>query len=245
MKENQKDIYYITGESRAVLDQSPFVETLKKKGLQILYMTDPIDEYVVQQLKEFEGKKLKNITKENLDIETDEEEKKRREEQKVAYEKLTKYVKDVLGDKIEKCVLGYRLNESPCVLVTSEWGWSATMEKIMKAQALRDTSSGAYMISKKTMEINPDNSIVIELKKRVEADQNDKTVKDLVWLMYEIALLSSGFNLDEPTTFANRIHRMVKFALSIGEDEKHTEEPVPEAAAQKKDTTDNRMEHID
>lgn len=246
MKEGQKEIYYITGESRQALDQSPFVEGIKKRGLEVIYMIDPIDEYVVQQLKEYDGKKLRNVSKEGLDLDDSEEAKKKKEEQKVAYEKLTKHIKDVLGDKIEKCTLGYRCNESPCVLVTSEWGWSATMEKIMKAQALRDASSTAYMVSKKTMEVNPENPIIIELKKRVEADANDKTIKDLIWLIFEIALLSSGFNLEEPTTFANRIHRMIKFALSLGEDEKQAEEPVPEAAQVSDQTaTDHKMEQID
>lgn len=246
MKENQKEIYYITGESIASLDKSPFVESLNKKGYEIVYMTDPIDEYVVQQMKEYEGKKLKNITKEGLDLDEGEDEKKRREEQKVAYEKLTKHIKDVLGDKIEKCVLGYRIKDSPCVLVTSEWGWSATMEKIMKAQALRDASSSSYMMSKKTMEINPDHPIIIELKKRIDQDPHDKTIKDLIWLMFEIALLSSGFSLDEPNTFAGRIHRMIKFALSIGDDEKQKEEEIPVAAAENKETQSHtRMEQID
>lgn len=245
MKEEQKDIFYITGDSKEAVATSPFIEGIKKKGYEILYMVDPIDEYVVQQMKEYDGKKLKNITKEGLDLNDSEEEKKKKEELKVAYEKLTKHFKDVLGDKIEKCVLGHRYNESPAVLVTSEWGWSATMEKIMKAQALRDASSSYSMAGKKTMEINPNHPIVIELKKRVDTDANDKTTKDLIWLLYEIALLSSGFNLDEPTTFAGRIHRMIKFALAIGEDERQPEEPLPEASAEKKDNADNRMEHID
>lgn len=246
MKEGQKEIYFITAESRQAADQSPFVEAIKKRGLEVLYMVDPIDEYVVQQLKEYEGKKLRNVSKEGLDLDNSEETKKTHEEQKVAFEKLTKHIKDVLGDKIEKCVVGHRCNESPCVLVTSEWGWSATMEKIMKAQALRDSSSTAYMVSKKTMEINPENSIIIELKKRVESDANDKTIKDLIWLIFEIALLSSGFNLEEPTTFANRIHRMVKFALSLGEDEKQAEEPVPESTqSTEQSAADHKMEQID
>lgn len=245
MKEGQKDIFYITGESKDAVNNSPFTEGLKKKGYEILYMIDPIDEYVVQQMKEYEGKKLKNISKEGLDLEDSEEEKKKREEQKVAFEKLTKHFKDVLGDKIEKCVLGHRYNESPCVLVTSEWGWSATMEKIMKAQALRDSNASSYMMSKKTMEINPNHPIIIELKKRVDTDAGDKTIKDLIWLLFEIALLSSGFNLDDPQVFAGRIHRMIKFALQIGGDEIQKEEPLPQATGEKKEKTDNRMEHID
>merc|ERR1711972_338055 len=226
MKEGQKDIYFITGESRAAVSASPFIEGLKKKGYEVLYLIDPIDEYVIQQLKDFEEKKLKNCSKEGLDLEDDEDAKKKLEEQK-AFEGLCTLVKEVLGDKVEKVLVGTRMQESPCVLVTSEWGWSANMERIMKAQALRDSSMSSYMVSKKTLEINPEHSIVVELKKRADADKSDRTVKDLIWLLYETSLLTSGFSLDEPTTFGNRIHRMIKFALTINEDEKVEEEEMP------------------
>merc|ERR1712050_556475 len=227
MKEDQKDIYFITGESKAAVSQSPFIENLKKKGYEVLYLIDPIDEYVIQQLKDFEEKKLRNCSKEGLDLENDEEAKKKLEEQKAAFEGLCTLIKEVLGDKIEKCLVGTRMSESPCVLVTSEWGWSANMERIMKAQALRDSSMSSYMVSKKTLEINPEHSIVVELKKRADADKSDRTVKDLIWLLYETAMLTSGFNLDEPTGFGNRIHRMIKFPLTINEDEKVQDEAMP------------------
>merc|ERR1719473_163564 len=184
MKEGQSDIYYITGESIGAVAMSPFIETLKKKGLEVVYMVDPIDEYCVQQLKEFEGKKLKSVTKEGLDLE-DEEEKKTLEEQKAEYETLCKLIKEVLGDKVEKVVVSNRINESPCVLVTSEYGWSANMERIMKAQALRDNSMTSYMVSKKTMELNPNHAIVSELRSKANADKGDKTVRDLVWLLFD------------------------------------------------------------
>merc|ERR1712144_5851 len=158
MKEGQNDIYYITGESVAQVSSSPFIETLRKKGLEVLYMVDPIDEYGVQQLKEYDGKKLKSVTKEGLDLDT-EEEKKKTEELKAEYEPLCKLVKEVPGDKVEKVLVGTRIAESPCVLVTSEHGWSSNMERIMKAQALRDSSMSSYMVSKKTMEVNPNHSI--------------------------------------------------------------------------------------
>merc|ERR1712078_95611 len=183
MKEGQNDIYYITGESIAQVSSSPFLENLRKKGLEVLYMVDPVDEYSVQQLKEFDGKKLKSVTKEGLDI-ADEDEKKKLEELKAEFEPLTKLMKEVLGDKVEKVVVSDRMADSPCVLTTSEYGWSANMERIMKAQALRDSSMTSYMVSKKTMEINPKHSIMTELKKKAAADKSDKTVKDLIWLLF-------------------------------------------------------------
>merc|ERR1739845_25877 len=247
-KENQKEIYFITGESKASVSQSPFVETLKKKGYEVLYLIDPIDEYVIQQLKDYEEKKLRNCSKEGLDLEDDEDEKKRFEEQKAAFEGLCTLIKEVLGDKIEKCLLSSRLADSPCVLVTSEWGWSANMERIMKAQALRDSSMSSYMVSKKTLEINADHPIVAELKKRSDADKSDRTVKDLVWLLYETSMLTSGFSLDEPTGFGNRIHRMIKFALTIEESEQVEEEEMPglvEEEGAKEEAGETRMEDID
>jgi molecular chaperone HtpG len=246
MKEGQKDIFFITGESKSAVSNSPFVEGLKKKGYEVIYMVDPIDEYVIQQLKDYDGKKLKNCTKEGLELEETEEEKKRLEEQKASYEGLCKLIKEVLGDKVEKVIIGTRIADSPCVLVTAEFGWSANMERIMKAQALRDATMSTYMVSKKTMEVNPNHPIVTELKKKSDSDKSDKTVKDLVWLLYETALLTSGFSLDEPSQFANRIHRMIKLGLSI-EDDKVEEEDLPPLVkdAEGETTEGSKMEEVD
>jgi molecular chaperone HtpG len=245
MKEGQKEIFYITGESRQSVSNSPFLEALKKRGLEVVFMVDPIDEYMVQQLKEFDGKKLRSCTKEGLDLDESEEEKKHHEEEKAKFEGLCKQIKDVLGDKVEKVVVGSRISDSPCVLVTGEHGWTANMERIMKAQALRDSSMTSYMVSKKTMEINPLHAIITELKAKSDADRSDKTVKDLIWLLYETALLTSGFSLDEPNIFASRIHRMIKLGLSIDEDEDaDVEEEMPALEAQEGAVSSN-MEDVD
>merc|ERR1711874_375594 len=223
MKENQKDIYYITGESKDVVATSSFVGRLKKRGFEVVYMTEPIDEYVVQQLKEYEGKNLVSITKEGLELPEDEEEKKKTEADKEKFSGLCKVMKDILDKKIEKVVVSNRLVSSPCCIVTSQYGWTANMERIMKAQALRDTSTMGYMAAKKHLEINPDHSIVENLRQRAEADKNDKSVKDLVLLLFETALLSSGFGLEDPAVHAKRIHRMIKLGLGIDDDDNEVE----------------------
>jgi len=246
MKEGQKDIFFITGESKQSVANSPFIESLRKRGYEVIYMVDPIDEYVIQQLKEFDGKKLKNCTKEGLDLEETEDEKKKLEEQKASFEPLCKLVKEVLGDKVEKVLIGTRIADSPCVLVTGEYGWSANMERIMKAQALRDASMSTYMVSKKTMEVNPNHPIVQELKKKSDKDKSDKTVKDLIWLLFDTALLTSGFNLDEPTNFANRIHRMIKLGLSIDDDRIEEEmPPLVQSADKAAEGGHSKMEDVD
>merc|ERR1711923_326642 len=228
MKENQKDIYYITGENREVVAASSFVERLKKRGLEVVYMTEPIDEYVVQQMKEFDGKNLVSVTKEGLELPEDEDEKEKREADLKKFEGLCKVMKDILDKKVEKVVISSRLVSSPCCIVTSQYGWTANMERIMKAQALRDTSTMGYMAAKKHMEINPDHSIVENLRQRAEADKNDKSVKDLVLLLFETALLSSGFSLEDPAVHSQRIHRMIKLGLGIDEDD---DSPMEDTAA--------------
>ncbi|KAD5961222.1 hypothetical protein E3N88_12695 [Mikania micrantha] len=150
---------------------------------------------------------------------------------------------DILGDKVEKVVVSDRIVDSPCCLVTGEYGWTANMERIMKAQALRDSSMGSYMSSKKTMEINPDNAIMDELRKRAEADKNDKSVKDLVLLLFETSLLTSGFSLEDPNTFGGRIHRMLKLGLSIDEEEGEEDADMP--ALEEEGAEESKMEEVD
>ena len=245
MKEGQNDIYYITGENLAAVKASPFIEKLKKRGYEVLYMVDPILDHVVQQLKEYDGKKLVCCTKEGLQLDQTEEEKASFEETKAKFENLCRTMKDVLGDRVEKVVVSDQLVDSPCILVTGEYGWSANMERIMKAQALRDNSMSAYMQSKKTMEINPDNAIIKSLHARAESDKGDKTVKDLVLLMYETAILTSGFSLDEPATFGSRIHRMIKLGLSIDDDDEEADDLADLPPLEEDVDEGSRMEEVD
>jgi molecular chaperone HtpG len=245
MKEGQNDIYYITGENLNAVKASPFIEKLNKRGYEVLYMVDPIDEYAVQQLKEYDGKKLVCCTKEGLQLEQTEEEKASFEETKAKFENLCRTMKDVLGDRVEKVVVSDQLVDSPCILVTGEYGWSANMERIMKAQALRDNSMSAYMQSKKTMEINPDNAIIKSLHARAESDKGDKTVKDLVLLMFETAILTSGFSLDEPATFGSRIHRMIKLGLSIDDDDEEGDDLADLPPLEEDVDEGSRMEEVD
>ncbi|XP_075893771.1 heat shock protein HSP 90-beta isoform X1 [Nelusetta ayraudi] len=252
MKENQKSIYYITGESKDQVANSAFVERVRKRGFEVLYMTEPIDEYCVQQLKEFDGKTLVSVTKEGLELPEDEEEKKKMEEDKAKFEELCKLMKEILDKKVEKVSVSNRLVTSPCCIVTSTYGWTANMERIMKAQALRDNSTMGYMMAKKHLEINPDHPIVATLRMKADADKNDKAVKDLVILLFETALLSSGFSLDDPQTHSNRIYRMIKLGLGIDDDEVPTEEAtstsvpdeIPPLEGEGEDDA-SRMEEVD
>merc|ERR1711966_340035 len=173
------------------------------------------------------------------------EEKAEWEEKKAACENLCKLMKEVLGDKAEKVVVSDRLSSSPCCLVTGEYGWSANMERIMKAQALKDSSMSGYMASKKTMEVNPVHPIIDALRVRADEDKNDKTVKDLIWLLFDTSLLTSGFNLDEPTTFAGRIHRMIKLGLSIDEDDAADDEEEDDDLPPLEDDEGSKMEEVD
>jgi molecular chaperone HtpG len=246
MKDGQESIYYVTGESRAAVENSPFLEQLKRRGYDVLYMVDPIDEYAIQQLKEFDGKKLVSATKEGLEFDLSEEEKKAAELEKTQYEKFCTKIKEILGDKVEKVVVSNRIVDSPCCLVTGEFGWSANMERIMKAQALRDSTMSTYMTSKKTMEVNPSHPIVKELKQKFDSDESDKTVRDLVWLMYETSLLTSGFSLDDPTIFAGRIHKLIKLGLSIFEDESgESVEDIEDLPPLEDDEDATAMEEVD
>lgn len=241
MDENQKEIYYITGESVESVDLSPFVEKLKKQGKEVLYMTDAIDEYALQQLKDYKGNKLVSITKDNLKLDDENEDDTK------AHEELCKIIKETLNDKVENVKLGQRIVDSPCCLVTSEFGWSANMERLMKAQALGDDQQKAFMISKKIMEINKDHKIIKELKTRVEKDKNDAGVKDLIHLIYDISLIRSGFTLENTQTFSNRMYRIIELGLGVDDEEDNDiiEETCSVEENQQDNSEESNMEEVD
>lgn len=249
MKENQTQIYFITGESKEAVANSAFVERVQKRGFEVVYMVDPIDEYVIQHLKEYQGKQLVSVTKEGLTLPEDEADKKKYEEDKEKFEELCKLIKSILENKVEKVIVSNRLVDSPCCIVTSQYGWSANMERLMKAQALRDSTTAGYMAGKKHMEVNPDHPIIENLREKAAADKNDKALKDLVILMYETALLSSGFSLPNPQVHASRIFRMVKLGLGIDyeepmqAEESSTDTPAPIQVDDSEDAS--HMEEVD
>jgi len=227
MKENQKYIYYITGESTDAVANSPFMERLKKRDLEVIYMTDPLDEYVAQTLTEFDGNTLMSITKADLKLPGDEKEKETLEKLKEEYKPLTEWLKGVYGDRVETVTVSKRLGQSPCVLVTGQYGWSANMERIMKAQTFADPSKASYMFSKKTMELNPRHPLVQELKKKAAEDSKDKALEDMANLMYDAALVQSGFSIQNQQVFAQRVHRVMSAGLGVDPNAVVPEEPEP------------------
>ena len=221
MKEGQKNIYYIVGENMAQVRNSPFTEKLRKKGYEVLYMVDNIDEYMMQRLKDYSDKKMVCVTKEGSlveDEELSEEAKKEREEQ---FKSVCEKMKEILGDKVEKVQISDRITDTPAVLVTTEYGWSANMERIMKAQALQANQMAQYMAPKKIMQINPDHRIVKALETRFKNTEqaNASTTKDIVNMLFETSLISSGFGMEDPSMFTKRIHRMLELGLNLEEDD--------------------------
>jgi len=212
MSEKQNYIYYITGENLDVVKSSPFLEKMEKKGFEVVFMTDPLDEYLVQQLSEFEGKKLMSLSKEGLKLGED---KKKIEKLEEEYKDFISWLKGVYGDKVEKVAISNRLAKSPCVLVTGQYGWTANMERIMKAQTFSDNAQHQWMLPKKTMEINPRHPLIKELRKKSAEEPEDKSIVEIANLMYDSALISSGFHLDNPTDFASRINRVMSIGLNI------------------------------
>ncbi|XP_008221245.1 PREDICTED: endoplasmin homolog [Prunus mume] len=232
MKSGQKDIFYITGASKEQLEKSPFIERLKKKNYEVIFFTDPVDEYLMQYLMDYEDKKFQNVSKEGLKLGKDSKDK----EVKESYKELTKWWKSALAsDNVDDVKLSNRLADTPCVVVTSKYGWSANMERIMQSQTLSDASKQAYMRGKRILEINPRHPIIKELRERVVKNAEDESVKQTAQLIYQTALMESGFNLPDPKDFASRIYSSVKSSLNINpdvavEEEEEVEEVETETA---------------
>jgi molecular chaperone HtpG len=242
MSEGQDSIYYITGDGLDSVKNSPFLEKLKLKGYDVLFMVEPIDEYAMQRLTEYEGKKFVSVTKEGLELDESDSEKERFENDKKNAEELCQMMKDILSENIEKVISSNRLSESPCCLVTSQYGLSANMERIMKAQALRTNTGLGMNSSKKIMEINPSHPIIKALCERIKTNKESKSNKDLIWLLYDTTLLSSGFTNNDPVQFSNRILKLISLGLDLEIPEDNV---VEELKIEEDDNTESTMEEVD
>ena len=216
MKDWQKQIYFVSGEDTESCKNSLFLEKFKKKDVEVLYFTDPIDEYVVQNLREFDGKTLQDVSKEGVEF-GDEAEvaKERAKAYKEKYENLTKWIKELLGDKVEKVEVSDRLESAPAVLTTTKWGYSATMERIMKSQALQNPERAKYMQAKKILEINPRHPLIDKLNEMVKEDSDDEAAKNYANILFDSALMNSGFMITEPEDFAKRVYFMMQRGMSL------------------------------
>uniref|UniRef100_A0A4W4GXT4 Endoplasmin n=1 Tax=Electrophorus electricus TaxID=8005 RepID=A0A4W4GXT4_ELEEL len=219
MKEKQDKIYFMAGTSRKEAESSPFVEALLKKGYEVVYLTEPVDEYCIQALPEFDGKRFQNVAKEGVKFDESDKAKEKREALEKEFEPLTTWMKDTsLKDKIEKAVLSQRLTKSPCALVASQYGWSGNMERIMKAQAYqtgKDISTNYYASQKKTLEINPKHPLIKEMLKRVQTNPEDQTASDLAVVLFETATLRSGYQLADTKAYGDRIERMLRLSMNV------------------------------
>ncbi|KIZ04859.1 Heat shock protein 83 [Monoraphidium neglectum] len=212
MKEGQKGIYYMAADSVEVAAAAPFVEKLAADGYEVLYLTEAIDEAVVTNLGKFNDLDLVDVSKEGLDLPQGEEDAKKKEELESSFKDVTAFLKETLGERVEKVVLSSRLLDSPCALVTSKFGWSANMERIMKTQAMGDARAMEYMRGRKILEVNPDHDIVRGIKVLL-ADGDKPRAADLSVLLYETSLLTSGFSLDSPRDYAQKVFTLMNFAI--------------------------------
>uniref|UniRef100_A0AAR2L956 Histidine kinase/HSP90-like ATPase domain-containing protein n=1 Tax=Pygocentrus nattereri TaxID=42514 RepID=A0AAR2L956_PYGNA len=246
MKEKQDKIYFMAGTSRKEAESSPFVETLLKKGYEVIYLTEPVDEYCIQALPEFDGKRFQNVAKEGVKFDESDKAKEKREALEKEYEPLTTWMKDnALKDQIEKAVLSQRLTKSPCALVASQYGWSGNMERIMKAQAYqtgKDISTNYYASQKKTLEINPRHPLIKEMLKRVKDNAEDQTASDLAVVLFETATLRSGYQLADTKAYGDRIERMLRLSMNIDISEQVEEEPEEEPEEPAEDEAEDEEE---
>merc|ERR1712021_87518 len=239
MKKGQKSIYYISGETKEAVEKSPYLERLQKKGYEVLYYIDPIDEYAMPQLTEFKGFQFAGANKENLKLDDDDKEEKVLAKMNELYKPLTDWFKETLGSRVEKAVVSNRLLQTPAILVSSQYGWSTNMERIMKAQTMGNNDRSNSMVAQKTLEINPGHPIVKELKNRVEKDSSDEEAKAMAETLFDVALVQSGLTPADPANFASRLETLMRLGLGLSKDEAVEDpeveldpEPEPEAEAE-------------
>merc|ERR1711937_54922 len=251
MKKGQKSIYYISGESKEAVEKSPYLERLRKKGYEVLYYIDPIDEYAMPQLTEFKGFQFAGANRENLKLEDDDLEEKKLKKIGEMYKSVTDWFKETLGSKIEKAVVSNRLLETPAILVSSQYGWSTNMERIMKAQTMGNNDRGSAMVAQKTLEINPGHPVIKEIKARVEKDNSDAVAKDMANTMYDVALIQSGLTPADPHNFATRLESLMRLGLGVGKDEAIEDpeveiepDPEPEEKKEEEEKKDEDKEEL-
>merc|ERR1712194_441343 len=240
MQESQENIYYISGESMETLQKLPNLQIFKKKNIEVLLLTDHLDEPCLQKLADYEGKKFVSIQKADVKLDESEEEKKRFSKIKDMYKPLTDWWKDTLTDftekgalkdsgvKIEKVEISKRLTESPVVVVTSQFGYSAQQEKVMKAQAFQNKDQIGMMSGRKTLEINPNHPVIVDLLSKVKADKEDAAAKDTAQVLFQTALIESGYELTDASSLVNRVYRLMSKELGVDPDAVLTEVEVPE-----------------
>lgn len=229
MKEKQEHIYYVAGSSMKEVKASPFVERLLKKGYEVLYLTEAIDEYAINAVPEFEGKKFQNVAKEGLTLDESEGAKEYQKELEERFEPLTKWLgEDVLKEEILKAEVGERLSSTPCALITSKFGWTGNMQRIITSQThskSNDVNREYYLSQKKTLEINPRHPLIKELLRRVQADPEDAQAKNIANMMFKTATLRSGYMLKDTVDFAKTVEEMMRATLDIPLDEQVEDEP--------------------
>jgi len=250
MKEKQESIYFIAGSSLEEVEKSPFVERLVKKGYEVLYLTEAVDEYCISALPEFEGKKFQNVAKEGVELDEGEGAKAKFEGLKTQFEPLTKWLTETaLKEHILRAEIGQRLLKTPCALITSKFGWTGNMQRIIASQThskSQDVQRDYYLSQKKTLEINPRHPLIKELLRRVEASPEDALTKDMALMMFQTATLRSGYMLQDPSQFASNIDTMMRKTLGITdeeiEDEVEEAEVIPETESQEEEDEETTAE---
>merc|ERR1719515_508270 len=251
MAESQESIYYMSGDSLDTMNKAPSLQVFKKKDLEVLMLTDHLDEPCIQKLADYEGKKFVSIQKADVKLDETEDEKKRFSKLKDMYKPLTDWWKDKLteltekgamkdaGVKIEKVEVSKRLTESPVVVVTSQFGYSAQQEKVMKAQAFQSKDQIGMMAGRKTLEINPNHPVVTDLLSKVKANKEDTAAMDTALVLFQTALIESGYDISDPTALVNRVYRLMSKELGVDPDAPLTEVEIPEEEEEEAEEEDS------